>query len=410
MILAGSANVYMIHVRLLSDVGGFSTEEFESSLLLGETLPIGSFISTEEISKDVQFLSSYSISGRYIFLTSDQSSLQIRSHRGDVICTLPASTDTQGRIHFAKFLNEAYVVIVYSDGVVLSWNISQKEIVWSHTISSLNSRNCDEHITCVSFATDLVLLGSNLGTCWVLEILVDESKGLCFSRERYHIAIDRYLRDGFSATGVNSVLNFSPQFTFNGNSCVLVITSLMIMIFNVDSGIVESSLLLASLCAQVPYLSCPLAMASTTEDAFYVYGLSSFERKLSVISVQKHCSAKTASKLPLSIFRAEVDISGESALSFFVSKDSAELPDSSPLSVAFEPSPGTTTLASGKHIPQQHSIGDLWEAPGRTKTGKLVDQPVTFHTRIKSSGYGQPDEFTKWRQKQQVCFIFLLSK
>jgi hypothetical protein len=52
----------------------------------------------------------------------------------------------------------------------------------------------------------------------------------------------------------------------------------------------------------------------------------------------------------------------------------------------------------------------LWEAPGRTKTGKLVDQPVTFHTRIKSSGYGQPDEFTKWRQKQQVCFIFLLSK
>jgi WD40 repeat protein len=35
---------------------------------------------------------------------------------------------------------------------------------------------------------------------------------------------------------------------------------------------------------------------------------------------------------------------------------------------------------------------------------------VTFHTRIKSSGYGQPDEFTKWRQKQQKKRTALASR
>lgn len=33
--------------------------------------------------------------------------------------------------------------------------------------------------------------------------------------------------------------------------------------------------------------------------------------------------------------------------------------------------------------------GGQWEAPGKDKKGKLIDQPVTFHKVIKSSGYGQ---------------------
>eukprot|EP01038_Epipyxis_sp_PR26KG_P014563 gene14563-19551_t len=39
----------------------------------------------------------------------------------------------------------------------------------------------------------------------------------------------------------------------------------------------------------------------------------------------------------------------------------------------------------GKLLP---SRGD-WEAPRRDKNGHIIDQPVTFHSRIKSSGYGE---------------------
>ena len=43
-----------------------------------------------------------------------------------------------------------------------------------------------------------------------------------------------------------------------------------------------------------------------------------------------------------------------------------------------------------------------WEKPLKDKSGRLLDQPVTFHNRIKSSGYGQkpPDAFAKKRLEQ----------
>lgn len=48
------------------------------------------------------------------------------------------------------------------------------------------------------------------------------------------------------------------------------------------------------------------------------------------------------------------------------------------------------------------SLRGDWEKPLKDKTGKLLDQPVTFHNRIKSSGYGQkpPDAFAKKRLEQ----------
>jgi hypothetical protein len=40
-----------------------------------------------------------------------------------------------------------------------------------------------------------------------------------------------------------------------------------------------------------------------------------------------------------------------------------------------------------------------WEQPGKTKQGGLVDLPVTFHCRVKSSGYGKPDvQHNRWKQ------------
>lgn len=43
-----------------------------------------------------------------------------------------------------------------------------------------------------------------------------------------------------------------------------------------------------------------------------------------------------------------------------------------------------------------------WEQPGKNKQGALVDLPVTFHCRVKSSGYGKPDvQHNRWKQTRQ---------
>ena len=43
-----------------------------------------------------------------------------------------------------------------------------------------------------------------------------------------------------------------------------------------------------------------------------------------------------------------------------------------------------------------------WELPGKTKKGSLMDLPVTFHSRVKSSGYGKADvQKNRWKQTKQ---------
>jgi hypothetical protein len=44
-----------------------------------------------------------------------------------------------------------------------------------------------------------------------------------------------------------------------------------------------------------------------------------------------------------------------------------------------------------------------WERPMKSNKGEIIDQPVTFHSRIKSSGYGVADVAgNRWKQKKQI--------
>lgn len=80
---------------------------------------------------------------------------------------------------------------------------------------------------------------------------------------------------------------------------------------------------------------------------------------------------------------------------------------SSPLYCAPLDPPPTAPIYKGANFSdrsasksKQHS----WEAPqGVNKNGKVSNQPVTFHTRIKSSGYGQSSksDHDKWLMKQK---------
>ena len=94
----------------------------------------------------------------------------------------------------------------------------------------------------------------------------------------------------------------------------------------------------------------------------------------------------------------------------FFHKMGSIIPPSSPLyALPLDPPPtapiykGASASGSGsggREKSKQHS----WEAPKPTgKSGRVTDQPVTFHTRIKSSGYGQGSktDHDKWLAKQK---------
>jgi hypothetical protein len=58
---------------------------------------------------------------------------------------------------------------------------------------------------------------------------------------------------------------------------------------------------------------------------------------------------------------------------------------------------------SRSKTPTKVQIRGNWERPVRSNKGEIIDQPVTFHSRIKSSGYGVADvSGNRWKQKKQI--------
>ena len=80
---------------------------------------------------------------------------------------------------------------------------------------------------------------------------------------------------------------------------------------------------------------------------------------------------------------------------------SNSLPISSPLSVVYNEPVKPQPQTSRAKTPTKFR-GD-WETPKKSLRGELIDQPVTFHSKIKSSGYGVADVTTnRWKQKKQI--------
>jgi len=61
------------------------------------------------------------------------------------------------------------------------------------------------------------------------------------------------------------------------------------------------------------------------------------------------------------------------------------------------------TSSSIQQRPHPRSARGDWEVPLKDKNGRHIDQPVTFHSKIKSSGYGQvpQDSFLRKKLQQQ---------
>ena len=91
-------------------------------------------------------------------------------------------------------------------------------------------------------------------------------------------------------------------------------------------------------------------------------------------------------RIPLNIFIE--DLPDESPLRFSFNAD-GELVKKVPTNL---PDVVDRRIASKTALSRAQSgasaLGD-WEIPSKTKTGKIVDKPVTFHSSAKSSGYGQ---------------------
>ncbi len=100
------------------------------------------------------------------------------------------------------------------------------------------------------------------------------------------------------------------------------------------------------------------------------------------------------------------------SLSLIMTTALSTLPRSSPLLLQMDNTGALTrtnlshssssSSSSGRTSPKPAASSALsWESPGKTMTGKLVDQPVTFHHRIASSGYGQHSNDPLVRMQQQ---------
>lgn len=79
---------------------------------------------------------------------------------------------------------------------------------------------------------------------------------------------------------------------------------------------------------------------------------------------------------------------------------SSSLPERSPLLIGRPTSDKQPLSARSKNSLKVR--GD-WEKPLKSSKGEIIDQPVTFHSRIKSSGYGVADvSGNRWKQKKQL--------
>ena len=74
-------------------------------------------------------------------------------------------------------------------------------------------------------------------------------------------------------------------------------------------------------------------------------------------------------------------------LSLFPSPHNFDIPPNSALRSSLR-NPPTRPKHQGTATTRRSYAHESWEKPNRVQRGKVVDQPVTFHTRIKSSGYG----------------------
>lgn len=95
-----------------------------------------------------------------------------------------------------------------------------------------------------------------------------------------------------------------------------------------------------------------------------------------------------------------LSLDASASLSLFLTADTV-IDECSPLAseLAVPPTPLTQRGASALATPLSKGS---WESPSKDKQGKIQDLPVTFHSRIKSSGYGQTPQDSYAKKKANV--------
>jgi hypothetical protein len=437
--LSGISSSYVFDIT--DHPSSFSVDEMKLAFLLDNIPSIGDIFSIQELptTPNIRYLSSTVVCSQFLFITSDSTTIQVRNRRGETVCSfqVPDSAMYGNKVDcrnfkprsicHAIFADENTIVAAYNNGLIAAWELSERRSLWSHLLSALNVINDDEFISCMSaFSDGQLVLGSNLGRVWTLQVYLDTENCRHICREKSYLSTDSYLRasrtspDSFQE--VNSILSISSPILLPMNGieerCFVVVSNLLIIAVNIESGSIDSFFALEKLvCSDIPRFSFPFSMASTTYDGKLIIAFSHFERKLFIVPVFKFLS-KTNLKVSSLEFDKRSDVYTESVFRIDACDDEAQLsifpvvgaPDSSPLMFQCDNVPESTNAKGSTVVSKQlskcslaqHSSRDSWEAPGKDKAGRLVDQPVTFHTRIKSSGYGQTaDAFTKWRHKQQ---------
>ena len=298
------------------------------------------------------------------------------------ICTFQ-STKTSV-INVSIFYSDNCVLHSHENGEIFCFDISEQTVLW--TIHLKLSKGDGEFITCLAELPEKrIAVSSQTGGLWILQTGFDEDNGRWSCWERSFLNLNKHI----ASSVANSVLCIALQ--KRGRSLV-VITSSLIAIVNIEAGAVETLIEFAKLSSVLSSpASIPIVEASCNDESQGIFFSSAFDRKVLVLSVDAAFATPAAAAAAAPASRDPAREQPVTQLSFFQSGE--ELPDNSPLHRRLR-GPDVTPKKPPLRPPL---YGESWEAPAKGKRGELLDLPVTFHSRVRSSNYGQPDTFSKWK-------------
>ena len=336
-------------------------------------------------------------------------------------------------VRIAAFADENLLIAVCENGWVLGISLATKSMLWETRIQSASVQRGEEFITALHCMGDSrrVILGSQNGSVWILQSTEGTFQDVVFSSrcwESGFICLNRLLPPD-NAFAPNSVLTISstanqdprPVRDEGEGERLIVVTSTLVAVLNPDTATVDNSTTLSDAS-----LSLPIADACANSRSGHILLVPAFEPQLRCLDVSifldpggrpkgkkdKRGEAESSGGLESRRSREQEkeqcrELDGRKGaqsvedldhLSFFATPPQTAIPDTSPLRFQFDGS--ATAHMDMSRRPTATSLRD-WEKPGRDRNGKLVDQPVTFHTRIKSSGYGVASAHDKCKTKQQ---------
>ena len=344
----------------------------------------------------------------FVLVCCSDGTVVIRGSDLERIRTLSSSSSYHdgGCAKMATFVDHNTVIAVYEYGHVICYGVETDAVLWMFTLQAEAIQKDDEFISYMHHVAESqrLIIGSQVGNVYILQRSSVQGRGEKLQHrcwERSVISLSKLLLCS-SMPKANSVLSIADASMGNKGQFVVIITSALVAV--IDTG--EGSIVNFITFSNNPSIPLPIADACVTGTDSLLLLVPAFDRYLLLVDMNKiSATTEVIEKRSSDIKAMDESIAAQSqfeeaigtSLSYFQTIPASALPKESPLSFQYE---DPSVLAEVKMKKHAFNSSD-WSKPGKDKNGKLVNRPVTFHTRIKSSGYGAPSSHDVWKAKQE---------